>query len=77
MKLTKIDPSIEEDQLANQGVRWKFMTEKASHRRDQWERVRCKLKEPLREVLGRPFLTYTEIITLLTGIEVMINSRSL
>ena len=31
MKLTKIDPGVVEDKLANQGVNWKFITERASH----------------------------------------------
>ena len=49
MKLTKIDPSVVEDKLANQGVRWKFITERASRRRGQWERVCRQLKEALRK----------------------------
>ena len=77
MKLTKIDPSVVEDKLANQGVRWKFITERASHRGGQWERVCRQLKEPLRKVLGRAFLTYTEMMTVLTDIEATINSHPL
>ena len=77
MKLTKIDPSVVEDKLVNQGVRWKFITERASHRGGQWERVCRQLKEPLRKVLGRAFLTYTEMMTVLTDVEAMINLRPL
>ena len=77
MKLAKIDPSVVEDKLADQGVKWKFITEKASHRGGQWERVCRQLKEPLRKVLGRAFLTCTEMMTVLTDIEAMINSRPL
>ncbi|XP_015772515.1 PREDICTED: uncharacterized protein LOC107350789 [Acropora digitifera] len=32
MKLAKIDPSVVENKLADQGVKWKFITERASHR---------------------------------------------
>ena len=77
MKLAKIDPSVVENKLADQGVKWKFITERASHRGGQWERVCRQLKEPLRKVLGRAFLTYTEMMTVLTDIEAMINSRPL
>ena len=39
MKLAKIDTRVVEDKLADQGVKWKFITERASHRGGQWERV--------------------------------------
>ena len=77
MKLAKIDPSVVEDKLADQGLKRKFITERASHRGGQWERVCRQLKEPLRKVLGRAFLTYTEMMTVLTDIDAMINSRPL
>ena len=77
MKLTKIDPSVVEGKLANQGVRWKFITERASHLGGQWERVCRHLKEPLRKGSGRAFLTYTEMMTVLTDIEATSNSRPL
>ena len=77
MKLTKIDPGVVEDKLANQGVNWKFITERASHRGGHWERVCQQLKEPLRKVLGKAFLNYKEMMTVLTDIESMINSHPL
>ena len=77
MKLAKIDPSIVKDKLADQGVKWKFITERASRQRGQWERVCQQLKEPLRKVVGRAFLTYREMMTVLTDIEAMINSHPL
>ena len=49
MNLTNIDPSVVEHKLVNQGVRWKFITERASHRAGQWKRVCRQLKEPLRK----------------------------
>ena len=73
----KIDPNVVEDKLANQGVSWKFITERASHRGGHWERVCRQLKEPLRKVLGKAFLNYTEMMTVLTDIEAIINSRPL
>ena len=77
VKLTKIDPDVVEEKLANQGVSWKFITERASHRGGHWERVCRQLKEPLRKVLGKALLNYTEMMTVLTDIEAMINSRPL
>lgn len=66
LKLTRIDSKIIQDRLANEGVRWKFITERASHRGGHWERVCRQLKEPLRKVLGKSLLTYTEMLTTLT-----------
>ena len=77
IKLTKIDPNVVEEKLASQGVSWKFITERASHRGGHWERVCRQLKEPLRKVLGKAFLNYTEMLTVLTDIEALINSRPL
>ena len=34
-----------------------------------------QLKEPQRKVLGKSFLTYVEMMTVLTDIEAMVNSR--
>ena len=39
MRLMKIDLTVVEDKLANQGVSWKFIMKKASHRGGHWERV--------------------------------------
>jgi len=44
MQLMKIDPTIVEDKLTNQGVSWKVTTERASHRGGHWERVCRQLK---------------------------------
>ena len=60
MHLMKIDPTVVGDKLANQGVSWKFITERASHRGGHWERVCRQLKEPLGKVLGKAFFNYTE-----------------
>ena len=75
----KIDPTVVEDKLANQSVSWKFITERASQvtGRESAENSKEPLKEPLRKVLGKAFLNYTEMMTVLTDIEAIINSRSL
>ena len=74
MQLMKIDPTVVDDKLANQGVTWKFITERARDHGGHWERVCHQLIEPLRKVLGKVFLNYTEMITVLTDIETIINS---
>ena len=77
MRLMKIDPTVIEDKLANQGVSWKFISERASHCGGRWEGVCQQLKELLRKVLGEALLNYTEMMTVLTDINDIINSCSL
>jgi hypothetical protein len=76
-KLSNIDYRKVESKLANERVTWKFITERASHRGGRWERVCRQIKEPLRRVLGKALLTYTEMYTVLTDIESTINFRPL
>ena len=77
MRLMNIDPTVFEDKLANQGVSWKFRTDRASLCGGYWERVCRQLKEPLRKVLEKAFLNNTEMMTVLTDIEGINNSRPL
>ena len=73
----KIDTQRVETDLANDGIKWKFITERSPHRGGWWERICRSLKEPLRKILGRAFLTYTKMYTILTEIEATVNSRPL
>ena len=69
---TKIDKFV-----SNQGIEWKFITERSPFRGAYWERMNRSLKEPLRKVLGNALLTYTELYTVLTDIEAVLNQRPL
>ena len=77
MKVKGFDMKNVQERLANEGVTWKFITERASHRGGNWERVCRQIKEPLRKVLLKSLLTYVEMMTVLTDIEAIINSRPL
>ena len=46
-------------------------------RRRHWERACRQPKEPLRKVLGKAVLNYTEMITVLTDVGAIFNSRPL
>lgn len=63
--------------MAPKGIKWKFITERSQHRGGWRERVCGSLKEPLRKILGKALLTYTEMYTVLTDIEAVVNSRPL
>ena len=43
------------------GIKWKFIPERSPWRGGWWERFCRAVKEPLRKVLGRALLTFTEL----------------
>ena len=63
--------------LAKHRILWKFITERSPHRGGFYERFNRSLKEPLRKVLGNARLNYTELYSVLTDIEGVLNQRPL
>ena len=63
--------------LVENSIRWKFILERTPHRGGFYERINRSLKEPLRKILGRARLNYTEMYSLLTDIEASLNQRPL
>ena len=55
LRLMKIDPTVVEDKLANQGVSWKFISEGVSHCAGHWERVCWQFKKTTQEGVGKSF----------------------
>ena len=72
-----LDQNRIESEFASKGIKWKFITERSPWRGGWWERFCRAVKEPLRKVLGKALLTFTELNTLLVKIEGVINSRPL
>lgn len=62
---------------AERGIKWQFITERSPFRGGYWERLNRSLKEPLRKVLGKALLSYSELNTILTDIECALNQRPL
>ena len=62
---------------AEHGISWRFITERSPFRGGYWERMNRSLKEPLRKVLGKSLFSYTELYTILTDIEAVLNQRPL
>jgi len=63
--------------LAENCISWSYITERSPHRGAFYERLNRSLKEPLRKILGRARLNYTELYTVLTEIEASMNQRPL
>ena len=63
--------------LADLGVEWKFNVEKAPWWGGIFERMVRSTKRCLRKTIGRAKLTYDELLTAVTEVEMVINSRPL
>jgi hypothetical protein len=65
------------DELANDGVTWRFITVASPHLGGLWEAAVKSTKNHLKRVLGETKLTYEEFTTVLVQIEACLNSRPL
>ena len=63
--------------LANNRISWKFRVEKAPWWGGFWERLIQTVKRCLGKTIGRTTLNYDELVTLLTEVECVVNSRPL
>lgn len=66
-----------QDFSANQGIVWNFIPEKAPWWGGYFERMVQLVKRSLRKVLGKAQLSYEELLTVLTEVEGVLNSRPL
>jgi hypothetical protein len=55
--------------LASKGIKWKFIVERAPWQGGWWERLVRSVKEPLRKVLGKSLLSFTELTTVLVNLK--------
>ena len=56
---------------------WHYSTELAPHTGGVWERMVKMVKIPVRKVLGKALVTYTELYTVLKEVEGLLNDRPL
>ena len=72
-----LDQDRSKSELSAKGIKWRFITKRSQWRSGWWERFYRAVKEPLRKVLGRALLSFSELSTLLIKIEEVIKSRPL
>ncbi|GFW43001.1 integrase catalytic domain-containing protein [Trichonephila clavipes] len=63
--------------VAGKGIHWKFIVERAPWWGGFYERLVKTIKDPLRKILGRALLTFEELSTILSKVEVIVNHRPL
>lgn len=63
--------------LANDGTQWKFNPPSAPHFGGKWEAGVKSVKYHIKRVIGNQLLTYEEMVTFLTQVEAVLNSRPL
>ncbi|GFX35699.1 integrase catalytic domain-containing protein [Trichonephila clavipes] len=61
----------------DKGIHWKFIVELAPWWGGFYERLVKTIKDPLRKILGRALLTFEELSTILSEVEVIVNHRPL
>ncbi|GFW28513.1 integrase catalytic domain-containing protein [Trichonephila clavipes] len=61
--------------VADKGIHWKFIVERAPWWGGFYERLVKTIKDPLRKILGRALLTFEELSTILSEVEVIVNHR--
>ena len=65
------------DFLRDRGVKWEFTTPRAPWKGGVWERMIRIVKRCLKKVLGKTSLSYEELETVLTEVELIVNNRPL
>ncbi|GFX27926.1 integrase catalytic domain-containing protein [Trichonephila clavipes] len=63
--------------VADEGIHWKFIVERAPWWGGFYERLVKTIKDPLRKILGRALLTFEELSAILSKVEVIVNHRPL
>ncbi|GFX56259.1 integrase catalytic domain-containing protein [Trichonephila clavipes] len=63
--------------VADKGIHWKFIVERAPWWGGFYECLVKTIKNPLRKILGRALLTFEELSTILSEVEVIVNHRPL
>lgn len=65
------------DKVALEGTDWTFMTPAAPHQGGIYEAAVKSMKFHLRRIIGAKMMEHDQLVTLLTGVEAILNSRPL
>ncbi|GBN86723.1 hypothetical protein AVEN_94604-1 [Araneus ventricosus] len=68
---------VKDNKETHNCIHWKFIVERAPWWGGFYERLVKYVKEPLRKILGKALLTFEELSTILSEVEVIVNNRPL
>ncbi|GFX04287.1 integrase catalytic domain-containing protein [Trichonephila clavipes] len=71
--LVEVIASEFQNSVADKGIHWKFIVERAPWWGGFYERLVKTIKDPLSKILGRALLTFEELSTILSELEVIVN----
>jgi len=72
-----LSDSVVQDHSADTGVQWSFNLEKAPWWGGLFERLIKSMKRCLRKMIGQARIMYDELLTVVTEVEMILNSRPL